>query len=206
MVDLPGHGINRDLPLGDIEQVTEHIATVIPDDSIVLAWSLGGLIAQNIALRFPTKVNRLTLVATSLSFVQHDDWKHAMQPEILQGFVENLQEDFAGTLKRFLGLQFMGVKGVQKQIKSLRDNLLAQPPATQALIDGLGILKTADFHHQKQTVQTQWILGRLDRLVPASVEVDLARLAHNRVDIIANAGHAPFISHPSDFIQSFLNA
>ena len=205
-VDLPGHGINHNVPLIDLEHTTQLIADVIVDDSQILGWSLGGLIAQNIAEKFPAKVNKLILVASSLSFVQRNDWQHAMQAETLQGFAENLQKDFRATLKRFLALQFMGVKGVQKEVKILRDDLLTHPPKTKALVDGLNILKAADFHQHDSTLKTHWILGGLDRLVPVSVAEDLKNLPNNSVDIIANAGHAPFISHPSEFIQSVLNA
>lgn len=205
-VDLPGHGCNQKVALNNLEHATDRIAECLPDDIAILGWSLGGLIAQNLALRFPHKVKQLILVATSLSFVQRDHWQHAMRPETLQGFSENLQLDFAGTLKRFLALQFMGVKGVQAEVKKLRHELLTNPPTTQALVDGLDILKTADFRKQINKVRSHWILGELDRLVPAQVKMDLLASAHNSVDIIPNAGHAPFISHPNEFVQSLLNA
>ena len=203
-IDLPGHGFNRELPLLGIDHVSKLIAESIPNDAVLLGWSLGGLIAQNIALKFKDKVSCLIIVASSPSFVQHDDWKHAMQAEILKGFAENLQVDFNGTLKRFLALQFLGIKGIQKQVKALREELLSLPPATQALADGLEILKTANFNQLQQTVKTHWILGELDRLVPASVEAELGKQKNVSVDVIKKAGHAPFISHPEEFIESVL--
>lgn len=205
-VDLPGHGINQALSLGNIDQVSHCIANEVPDNSVFLAWSLGGLIAQNIALQFPAKVERLILTATSPSFVQRKTWEYAMKPEILQGFIESLQQDFANTLKRFLSLQFMGVKGVQTQLKVLREDLLSKPPSLQTLQDGLDILKSADFHQNFPAVSSHWILGKLDRLVPAAVADDLLKIPNASVELIDRAGHAPFISHPDAFIRSVLNA
>jgi pimeloyl-[acyl-carrier protein] methyl ester esterase len=101
-------------------------------------------------------------------------------------------------------LQFLGVEGVQKQVKSLQEDVLSKPPNQQALLDGLDGLKSADFRNQKQEVDVHWILGKMDRLVPHRVSKLLKTQANHTVDIIANAGHAPFISHPNEFMQSLL--
>lgn len=204
-LDLPGHGINQALLLGSMDDVSALIAEHISEQSIILAWSLGGLIAQNIALQQPNKVSELILVASSLSFVQRDHWQNAMQAETLAGFIDNLQADFEGTLKRFLALQFMKVKNVQRQVKQLREDLLANPPSKAALSDGLKILQTADFTRAEQTIKSHWILGELDRLIPKTVADDLAKQPNSQVDVIAGAGHAPFISHPDEFMQSVLS-
>jgi pimeloyl-[acyl-carrier protein] methyl ester esterase len=223
-LDLAGHGINRDIPLGDIEQISALIAAEIPAQTLILAWSLGGLIAQQIALQQPDKVKQLCLVASSPCFVQSASWQTAMPKHVLENFADSLSNDFSGTLSRFLALQFLGIKGVQTEIKHLRQQLLAHPPATQALIDGLAILQTADFNENTVIENTKantnsnifnqentnnnicihWILGRLDRLVPISVAAVLSNRSNNTVTTIAKAGHAPFISHPQEFMDAVL--
>jgi len=219
-LDLAGHGINRDIPLGNIKQISALIAAEIPSQTSILAWSLGGLIAQQITLQYTDKVKQLCLVASSPCFVQTEQWQPAMPKHLLENFADSLHKDFAGTLSRFLALQFLGVKGVQTEIKHLQQQLLAHPPATQALIDGLAILQTANFNQNtaiKNSVSTSnspnsnrnipihWILGRLDRLVPISVAPVLSSRANNTVTTIAKAGHAPFISHPDEFIDAVLS-
>ena len=207
-LDLAGHGINRDIPLGTIEQMSALIAAEIPPQTLILAWSLGGLIAQQIALQQPDKVKQLCLVASSPCFVQTELWQTAMPKHILDNFADSLNTDFSGTLSLFLSLQFLGVKGVQTEIKQLRQQLLAHPPTTQALIDGLTILQTADFNQStaiaNSNIPTHWILGRLDRLVPISVAAVLSNRPNNTVTTIAKAGHAPFISHPQEFMDAVL--
>jgi len=213
-LDLAGHGVNRDIPLGNIEQISALIAAEIPPQTSILAWSLGGLIAQHIALQQPDKVKQLCLVASSPCFVQTASWQTAMQKQFLENFAVSLNNDFSGTLSRFLALQFLGVKGVQTEIKQLRQQLLAHPPATQALIDGLAILQTANFNQStaieeikengNSNIPIHWILGRLDRLVPISVATVLANRPNNTVTTIAKAGHAPFISHPQEFLNAVL--
>ena len=204
-VDLPGHGINREVVPLELEYTTRIIAGLIPDDAILLGWSLGGLIAQNIALKYTRQVTKLIIVASSPSFVQHDDWEHGMHAKILEGFSKNLKSDFKITLKRFISLQFMRVKGVRKQVKVLNDDLLALPPVEKALAEGLKILKTANFCQQPTMRETHWILGGLDRLIPVSVASRLSKNKNTSVDIIEKAGHAPFISHPNEFMKSILD-
>lgn len=207
-VDLAGHGINRDIALVDIETSSALIAAEIPKQTLILAWSLGGLIAQQIANQFPEKVSRLCLVASSPCFVQKSDWLTAMPASLLESFMENLRNNFATTLKQFLVLQFLGVRGIQVQLKQLQAELLANPPTEQALVDGLAILQSADFRQENSHsgIPTNWILGKLDRLVPIALAPVLEQRANTSVTQIAKAGHAPFISHPKEFLKAVFGA
>lgn len=207
-VDLAGHGMNRDIALIDIETNSALIAAEIPKQTLILAWSLGGLIAQQIASQFPEKVSRLCLVASSPCFVQKSDWLTAMPSSVLENFMENLCNDFSATLKQFLVLQFLGVRGVQLQLKQLQAELLANPPTEQALIDGLAILQSADFRYSNihAEIPTHWILGKLDRLVPIALAPVLEQQENTSVTQIAKAGHAPFISHPKEFLKAVFEA
>lgn len=203
-VDLPGHGINADISLLDVKQAANLLELVLPDGAHVLGWSLGGLIAQQLAVQCPDKVKSLVLIASNRSFVQRENWQSAMPADVLDTFANNLQDDLATTLKRFLALQFMGVKGGKAQVKSLQESLLEYPPNESALNTGLDMLKNADFLNTELNCHTHWILGKLDRLVPVSLADVLEGLLNNTVDIIDKAGHAPFISHPDECVANIL--
>jgi len=90
----------------------------------------------------------------------------------------------------------------------LQAELLANPPTEQALIDGLANLQSADFRqaniHTK--IPTHWILGKLDRLVPITLTSVLEQWENTSVTQIAKAGHAPFISHPKEFLKAVFEA
>lgn len=67
-VDLPGFG-DSDPIEGDIHHWAAALATQLPDNAIWVGWSLGGLIATQVALTFPTKIKALVTVASSPCFM-----------------------------------------------------------------------------------------------------------------------------------------
>ncbi|CAG0912116.1 unnamed protein product, partial [Cyprideis torosa] len=134
-----------------------------------MGWSLGGLVAQALALQYPQLVKALILVASTPCFVQHAGWQHGLPESVLHEFATNLQQDYQATVKRFFALQFMGVRSNPQMIHDLRDNILSKPAAFHALETGLEILNSADFSRQTITHPQQWILGRLDKLIPVGL-------------------------------------
>ena len=62
---------------------------------IWLGWSLGGLVASQIALRHPERVQALITVASSPCFSAREAWP-GIKPEVLAGFQHQLSEDFSG--------------------------------------------------------------------------------------------------------------
>ena len=129
-VDLPGYGVNSDILANSMDDIVGLILPHIPEGSHLMGWSLGGLVAQAIAEKahknHTNKIKSLTLVASSPKFSQSDDWEQAISAEILNNFSKNLQDDVEGTLKRFVALQFMGVKGAKDLQRALIDNPLTR--------------------------------------------------------------------------------
>ncbi|QBQ53143.1 pimeloyl-ACP methyl ester esterase BioH [Nitrosococcus wardiae] len=212
LVDLPGHGRSDPLPPGrELAAVAEAVMKVAPPQAFWMGWSLGGLVALQVALSYPLQVKKLVLVASTPRFVTAPDWPWAVAPEVLMAFAEALQADLAGTLKRFVGLQTRGAE----QAKAVAQALLAQlTPAhrsgREGLAAGLALLKDSDLRVNLATVccPTLVVLGQRDTLVPAKVGDWLsAHLPQAQVSIIPGAGHAPFLSHHQafwDIVRPFL--
>ncbi len=202
-IDLPGHGLSDlSVNLGNLEAVSRALHGLIPSSARIVGWSLGGLIALDYALRYPTNARRLILVASTPRFVSASDWKHATPPEILTQFSVTLEQDYRTTLNRFLALQVRSAEGAQCALRHLRRILLASPPQRSALRAGLELLRQTDLRDRLPYLDcpTRLIMGERDTLVPPGcAQETVRRLLDGAFHIIRGAGHAPFLSHPVEF-------
>lgn len=201
LVDLPGHGRSQDMPATyTLDILSDILAPLAERPAVWLGWSLGGLVAMNLALRHAGRVRGLALVGATPRFVQAADWPQGMAPEVLAQFVADLERDYRATLNRFLSLQTGGDAQARAQLKTLRAGLFAHgEPQSQALQAGLGLLRDTDLRARIAAIAAPALVihGSRDRLVPVAAGDWLAaRLPRARALRIDGAGHAPFLSHP----------
>lgn len=206
LVDLPGFGNS---PLADgseysLPWLAEQVAAVLPQKCHLLGWSLGGLVASQLALTQPERCQSLITVASSPCFMARDDWP-GIAPKVLTGFNQMLAGDFKQTIERFLAIQAMGSEHARDDIRQLR-HWLAERPAPQlaALEAGLGLLADVDLRDALATLSLPWlrVYGRLDSLVPKAVIPLLdERYPASHSLVLEKASHAPFISHPQQFVE-----
>jgi len=79
LVDLPGHGktVWRENDF-DLSQLLPSLSAQLPEKAVYLGWSLGGMIALAMANRYPNKVSKLIMLASTPSFVQQEGWPCAV--------------------------------------------------------------------------------------------------------------------------------
>jgi pimeloyl-[acyl-carrier protein] methyl ester esterase len=205
LLDLPGHGYSR-LPQVShtLAELTALVAAVTPSQATWIGWSLGGLIAQRLALDQPDRVQKLVLVSSSPCFVQRPDWPAALAVPVLHAFADGLSRDYRATLQRFLALEVHGSEHERTQLRRLRDLVFQHgDPDPAALGAGLTILENSDLRPELHRLRCPvlLLLGRRDNLVPAAAGTAIqARLADARLHLFERAAHAPFFSHLDDFI------
>ena len=201
-VDLPGHGNNHDVVADNLSDIVSLIFPLITQPTHIMGWSLGGLIAQEVIHQRPQLIKRVIMIASTPRFSQSKHWHHAMPNKLLSAFSKGLIKDLNGTIKRFIALQFIGVK----ESKSLQQELIASIfqslPNQKSLQVGLKILQQQDFLNLKMTQQQLWLFGGKDRLIPIEMKNDLSILYPSAIIAeIAEAGHAPFMTHPQEFMH-----
>lgn len=69
LVDLPGFGRSRGFGALSLADMAEAVLRQAPDKAIWLGWSLGGLVASQIALTHPERVQALVTVRRRLVLV-----------------------------------------------------------------------------------------------------------------------------------------
>ncbi|PKE29799.1 pimeloyl-[acyl-carrier protein] methyl ester esterase [Rahnella sp. AA] len=212
LVDLPGYGRSEGFGAMTLEEMADAVLAVMPEKASLVGWSLGGLVATQIALSAPERVEKLITVASSPCFCAHENWP-GIRPDVLQGFQHQLSEDFQRTVERFLALQTLGSDSARQDARLLKSIVLNLPmPPVDVLNGGLEILRRVDLRQPmtKLAVPLLRIYGALDGLVPRKMVPLLdGLLPASRSEIIVKSAHAPFISHPDDFcelVEQFLVA
>lgn len=211
VVDLPGHGHNRDcgVPLA-LEPCARAVLEVVPD-APWCGWSLGGLVALQAAATAPARIPALAMLCATPKFVVAEDWPQGMPATVFHGFADGLRLDWRATIDRFIALEAFGSDHMREELRMLRDAVLAHgEPSPRVLAEGLHVLETGDLRAMLPAlrVPSLWIGGRRDRLVDPRAMEAAARLAPAaRFVEVAHAGHAPFLTHAdavAGALQDFL--
>ena len=170
----------------------------------VFGMSLGGMIAQELALAWPDRVNRLVLGCT------HCGLEHAARPERDAGRAFAMEtDDWAERMEALAPFAFAaGVDGellsrfVEKKAADVQDPEGYRGQIAAALAhDTYDRLPVID-------CPTLILTGDKDRVIPpASSDVLHERIPDSRLEVIAGAGHLFFLERPEEslrLLQGFL--
>lgn len=197
-IDLPGLGLSTvsDSENYSLQSVVSALADKVPDNSILLGWSLGGMLAIALAQKLQLRIKALVTIACNPCFVQRDDWTEAMSEDDFAAFEANLVRQPKKTLSRFFLLQVQNgsqQKAVLNHLRAVDKNI-----EHQQLCASLQLLK----HDLRQSlgqlgVPSLHFYAEMDQLVPRQVRHLIGAMGINITGLeIPEAGHLPFISDP----------
>jgi pimeloyl-ACP methyl ester carboxylesterase len=160
----------------------------------ILGHSMGGFIAQALAIDYPERVNRLILSATNFGGPRHVP----ISAEAM-AVLTDLSGDPIARLRRGIDVSCApGFADTNSEFVEYWVNYRVQNPIDPAgyqaqLAIGLGLLaEAASFEHRLAgvTAPTLLLFGAHDRVVPpANAALLAARIADARVEILPDAGH-----------------
>ena len=212
VVDLPGYGASGACAPYNLEAVARQVLGALPERTHVAGWSLGGQVALQMALLAPARIEKLVLIGTTPCFRIRAGWPHGMDDAALAEFSRGIEQDYEGTLKRFLSLQARSGEEARAVIARLRETLFARGrPTHETLRAGLKILSNLDLRVDVNAIThpTLIIHGSHDTLAPSAAGAWLAQALPNAtLELIRGAAHAPFLSHPQQTLKCmkrFLN-
>ncbi len=208
-VDLPGHGFSASVEPFTLDAVATAIARGLgaqPSPVTVIGWSLGAMVAMTWALAAPDRIARLALVGATPRFVASRDWPHAMAEQTLRRFHDELVVAYRHTLLRFLALQVHGSEHGRTVLHAMRSELFARGEPSAAVLEAaLDVLATTDLRASVAAIRTPSLViaGERDALTPPEAGAWLAEALPNaRFARINGAAHAPFLSHPDEFLAT----
>jgi 3-oxoadipate enol-lactonase len=210
-IALDNRGVGKSgAPAGpySLEQMARDAITVLDVESVacasVMGISMGGVVSQLLAIKYPQRVSSLVLAATAC---RHQGWRVQLlarwqylavhygmakvAPAVVPWFV-------GARARRLLGpTAALTVRAVlpwsARAFASQLEAILEVPDELRALHSGL-------------TMPTSIIVGALDALTPPEDSRELAaRLPHAELTIIPHVGHALIAEAPVQFNQAVLS-
>jgi len=214
-IDLPGHGRSdwdprAVTPAAQAWRVHETLAP-LTERYTLLGWSLGGQLALDLAAALPAGVERLALIATTPKFLKAPNWRCGTPRPLLARLVHRLHSEGERAVSDFLALLARGrAARVRAKLRAaLRTHGGARP---EALTAGLARLRDGDLRKALPMVRVPVLViaGERDRIIrPAASRALAAALPDAHYVEVAGAAHAPFLSHPVQFLRQlngFLHA
>lgn len=197
--DLRGHGQSDTPPapyamgqlVRDAERVIDHFAL---RDAVVLGLSVGGLVAQGLAVKRLDQVRGMVLSNTAARLGNEALWRPRID-SVQNGGIEAIAD---ATLERWFG------RGWQQRpdIDDWRERLLRTNP--QGWMGTAAAIAGTDFYTPTAglTLPTLVIAGDRDGSTPPDLVRETADLVRgSQFHLIRGAGHLPFVEKPQDYAE-----
>ena len=192
------------------DSIADKLKDVIEPDTIVIAWSIGGLIAVSLQ-KLTNKVKAIIFIASTPCFVNKENWLNVIDEKNIYGLQSSLKEDTNKTLEYFSGLIAHGDASAKETNKIIRKHLAIEEDK-KILSTWLDQMITTDIRKSFSEITCPMlaILGENDSLINANIAQDIKLLSQDiETQIIKDCGHAPFLSkhqQTSTLINEFINA
>jgi pimeloyl-ACP methyl ester carboxylesterase len=164
----------------------------------VFGMSLGGMIAQELALGWPDRVDRLVLGCT------HCGLDHATPPDREAGRAFAMEtEDWAERMRALAPFAFApGVDG--DRLKGFIAKKAADVQDPEGYRGQIAAALAHDSYHRLPDIDrpTLIVTGDSDRVIPgASSQVLHERIPGSRLEVVAGAGHLFFLDRPDESVR-----
>jgi pimeloyl-[acyl-carrier protein] methyl ester esterase len=205
--DLPGHGKSDPAGRNDLcaiaTSLNSWLATVEDSPVALGGWSLGGMLALEMARQKPLAIERLVLIGTTPRFTSGGDWTFGLPVVQVRALARNLERRFETTLADFFNLAFAGEDISKERLQEIRNFAVKKSPlpdsgAALTLLQGLAV------HNQLEALaqvgqRTLVMHGEMDQVTPLAAGKYLAEtLPRGQFIEFPGVGHGLFLSRPQE--------
>ena len=211
--DLPGHGTSSSALQNDLVSIASTLncwLETVENAPVALGgWSLGGMLALEMARQKPQRIDRLLLIGTTPRFTSGDDWTFGLPEVQVRALGRNLTRRFETTLTDFFALAFADEDISKERLRAIRNfsvkrSSLPDRRAVVELLNGFSEQNQLDLltHIDQPTLV---IHGELDQITPLAAGRYLAELLpHGEFLEFPGVGHGPFLSRPQEVVDRIL--
>ena len=202
----PGHGHSSPDAAATLPSLADDLAAwltaVAPGPVVLGGWSLGGMVALELAARTEIPVDKLLLLATTPRFTMATDWPHGLPDTQVRALRRNLERRFEATLGDFFALAFAEGEVAAERLRAIR-TFAIYPGGLPDHATAAALLELLAVHDQRAILPAiscpaLVLHGTLDRVTPAGAGRALAAaLPQGQLHEIAGAGHAPLWTRPA---------
>jgi pimeloyl-ACP methyl ester carboxylesterase len=196
-LDLPGHGRSdppgRDSIEGYRDAVLGLLDALEIERAIVIGHSMGGAIAQALALSHPNRVSALGLIGTGARL------------RVLPTILEGVSADYDAVVKLVVDYSYASVLDPEFR-KRAEDELRACPP--HITLGDYTACNSFDVMPRLSGIQSPSLVvcGREDRMTPAKYSVFLAsNLPNAHLVFVDHAGHSVMLEQPDEVNKTLLD-
>ena len=196
MLDRPGYGGKVNQPADSLSD--NNLPARLTSPTLLLGWSLGGLVALQLALEQPDMVTGVALLAATPCFVNRGGWQQGMDKAVFEGFRKQVMENPIAAMQQFVRLNAAAKPDRQTKAQL---NELADKVSSDVLLGGLGELENTDLREAitKVTVPVLLLHAVDDRVVPVAASHWLQQhLANSKLIEFQTGGHAFFLQHTNE--------
>ena len=198
------------LSVFDLRKKLQEEIEIIDTKATIVAWSLGGMLALDVAKRYQNKIDKIILISTTPRFTRlnHDNWNVGWPEKIIMAMSKKIQNDEQSVLKTFRQKLFSDKEvelGLYKRFSN-KFWFTKTKWKTKTLLSGLEYLKNKDLRDDvpKIYVPTFIIHGTGDKISPLTAGRWLGEnLPNAKLHEIKDAGHIPFVTFPKQFGNAF---
>jgi len=200
-VSLPGYAGAAMDDTATVEEIVEQLAVALSSPAVVIGWSLGGLLAVELAWRYPDRIRALGLIAALPCFSRQHGWAAGWERRAVTTVHDRLQRDAAAACRYVAALAARG----DADSDSVRGLLQACAVTRRETLErDLDYLMMADRRREFAGLDVPvhaWF-GERDALIGNGCAAAVRRLQPAvRIHELPYAGHAPLLSRPGDIAR-----
>lgn len=193
------HILAPDFPVWEAAWLTDYLRPLSMADTVLVGWSLGGMLALETLAQLAICPRALVLVGVAASFCRRPDFPWGSPPAVVRGLRYRLQSEPEKVVEEFAALCLSpGEASYRDELASL----ITTSVAPGFLAQGLDYLLKTDLRPWLPglTGPVTIVHGDQDRVTPLSQAYFLKEhLLASHLDIFTAAGHLPFLTQATQF-------